>query len=105
MKKPSRQVRKQASAPKAIPQGSNKSPGANSPIERAPTATAHGESEIPNEPNPKLIFSFDEELEVVIRHWRPQKRRAAAEKFQRWVNELMATADLMDGKSVVANKN
>src|SRR5262245_45707050 len=47
----------------------------------------------PQNANPKLC---EPELEAEVNNWSPARRRAAADKFERWVGQLRMSADLLE---------
>jgi hypothetical protein len=53
------------------------------------------------------ILASDRDLEKIMRwgEWNVQTRRSLAKTLMNWAQELLCTADLMDGKSILANLN
>jgi hypothetical protein len=53
----------------------------------------------------RLIKTNDNELEEEVFRLNAKERRNVAEKFESWANQLRQTADLLDGRLIVINRN
>jgi hypothetical protein len=53
----------------------------------------------------RLVKTNDKELEEEVYKLNARVRRNMAAKFERWANQLRQTADLLDGRLVLANRN
>jgi hypothetical protein len=57
----------------------------------------------------QIEFDFDKvsvepALQVTVALWTPEKRRALADKFERWAHELRCTANILEHRALMRGR-